>query len=95
MKHKRTKRVALPSKAATPEGYSVLLREEADAPHDGRADLENRYGQVWSTDELQRDFDVTGFLAPFVVVRRRSDDAKGSLMQGLGKQHGLHNRFWR
>jgi hypothetical protein len=35
--------------------------------------------QTWITAELQRDFEVQGYLAPFVVVRRRSDGAVGSL----------------
>lgn len=43
------------------------------------ADLAAEQGQTWTTDELQRDFEVTGFMAPFVVVRRRSDGAAGSL----------------
>lgn len=34
----------------------------------------------WTTEELQRDFEVEGFLAPFVVVRRRSDGARGTLL---------------
>lgn len=33
----------------------------------------------WDTEALQRDFEVIGFSAPYVVVRRRSDGAKGSL----------------
>ena len=33
----------------------------------------------WSTDELTRDFEVIGFGAPFVVVKRRKDGVKGSL----------------
>ena len=33
----------------------------------------------WTTDELTRDFEVIGFSAPFVVVKRRSDGVKGSL----------------
>lgn len=33
----------------------------------------------WSTDELISDFEVIGFAAPFVVVKRRSDGVKGSL----------------
>ena len=36
-------------------------------------------GQTWNTTELQQDFEVTGFAAPFVVVRRRSDGVKGTL----------------
>jgi hypothetical protein len=35
--------------------------------------------QTWTTEELQRDFEVLGFMAPFVVVRRRVDGKKGSL----------------
>jgi hypothetical protein len=33
----------------------------------------------WDTDSLQRDFTVEGFCAPFVVVRRKSDGARGCL----------------
>ena len=44
-----------------------------------REEVEALYGQVWNTDELQRDFDVTGFAAPLVVVRRKSDNQLGSL----------------
>ncbi len=46
----------------------------------GRAELEARHGEVWDTDELRRDFEPLGFLAPFVMVRRRSDGVVGSLM---------------
>jgi hypothetical protein len=45
-----------------------------------RPDLEAKHGQVWDTSELQNDYQVLGFMAPFVVVRRRSDGIKGSLM---------------
>lgn len=44
-----------------------------------RAALEKLHGQVWTTDELQRDYEVEGFLAPFVVVRRKTDGKRGSL----------------
>ncbi len=44
-----------------------------------REALESAHGKVWSTSELTEDFDVIGFLAPYVVVRRRSDGQKGSL----------------
>ena len=36
-------------------------------------------GQEWDTAQLQEDFDVLGFSAPFVVVRRKADGQKGSL----------------
>jgi len=44
-----------------------------------RTDLEARYGQVWDTEQLVKDFEVIGFLAPYVAVRRRLDGRKGSL----------------
>jgi hypothetical protein len=34
---------------------------------------------TWTTEELTRDFDVEGFMAPYVVVRRKSDGQRGSL----------------
>jgi hypothetical protein len=53
-----------------------------------RAELERQYGTVWDTSELGRDFEVLGFAAPFVVVKRRSDGVRGSLLF----QH--HPRFY-
>jgi len=44
-----------------------------------REALEAKHGQVWSTDELREEFNVLGFMAPYVVVSRKSDDVKGSL----------------
>ena len=44
-----------------------------------REALEAEYGQVWDTGELANDFEVIGFMAPLVVVRRRADGVKGSL----------------
>ena len=44
-----------------------------------REALESQHGQVWDTTELSRDFDVIGFAAPLVVVKRKSDGVSGSL----------------
>ncbi len=44
-----------------------------------RKALERQYGQVWETSELSGEFEVLGFMAPYVVVRRKSDGQKGSL----------------
>jgi hypothetical protein len=44
-----------------------------------REALVAKHGQVWNTDELARDFEVLGFLAPYVVVRRKADGQLGSL----------------
>lgn len=53
-----------------------------------REALERKYGRVWDTNELSVEFGVEGFLAPIVVVRRRSDGKRGS----LEFQH--HPRFY-
>ena len=53
-----------------------------------RAALVERYGQVWDTSELTNDFEVLEFAAPFVVVKRKTDNKIGSLMF----QH--HPRFY-
>jgi len=45
-----------------------------------REALEAEHGNVWDTQELARDFQVEGFLAPYVVVRRKSDGHRGSLL---------------
>ncbi len=44
-----------------------------------RLALAAEYGQVWDTQQLRQDFEVIGFLAPLVVVRRKADGVKGSL----------------
>lgn len=44
-----------------------------------RTALEAKYGQVWDTQQLTQDFQVIGFMAPLVVVRRKADGVKGSL----------------
>lgn len=43
------------------------------------ADLAADQDQKWTTDELRAEFEVIGFAAPFVVVRRRSDGQVGTL----------------
>jgi hypothetical protein len=44
-------------------------------------ELRIRAGEsVWNTDEMRQEFDVLGFAAPFMAVRRKADGVKGSLM---------------
>lgn len=45
-----------------------------------RAELEAMHGQVWDTQEMQKDFSVRSFAAPFIMVTRKSDNKNGSLM---------------
>lgn len=61
------------------EPYRRQRIVEINAEPGSREALEAQHGQVWSTEELSQDFEVTGFLAPLVVVRRKSDGKKGSL----------------
>jgi hypothetical protein len=61
------------------EPYRRQRLAEINAQPGSREALEAQHGQVWSTEELGRDFEVIGFMAPLVVVRRKSDGKKGSL----------------
>lgn len=56
-----------------------MLAEINVAPG-SREHLEAKHGQVWDTAQLRDDFEVLGLAAPLVVVRRRADGVKGSLM---------------
>ncbi|MFI5460230.1 MAG: hypothetical protein ACHRXM_32840 [Isosphaerales bacterium] len=61
---------------------------EINAQSGSREYLEAKHGQVWDTQQLADDFEVLGIAAPLIVVRRKSDGMKGSLMF----QH--HPRFY-
>ena len=54
------------------------LRREMIETNQPYVDLA-RADKTWDTQELTNDFEVLGFMAPFVVVKRRSDGVKGSL----------------
>ncbi len=59
-----------------------LRRERLDEINQepgSREILETQYGQVWNTEELSRDFNVIGFMAPYIVVTRKADGQKGSM----------------
>ena len=64
----------------TTENARRELTSKLNSGPGSRVSLEATYGQVWDTDELRQDFEVKGFLAPYVVVRRKSDGVLGSLM---------------
>ena len=53
---------------------------QINAIEGSREYLESKHGEIWDTSELQEQFEVTGFMAPFVGVRRRCDGMKGSVM---------------
>ncbi len=52
---------------------------EINAQPGSRESLEAQHGQVWDTVQMQADFEALGFMAPFIVVRRKADGKKGSM----------------
>ena len=44
-----------------------------------KKELEETYGKLWDTKEVQEDFTVEGFGYGLCVVRRKSDNVRGSL----------------
>jgi hypothetical protein len=52
---------------------------EINAAPGSREALEAEHGKVWDTQQLGEDFEVLGFAAPLVVVKRKKDGVKGSL----------------
>jgi hypothetical protein len=60
----------------------VLQRNRMVELHEtdhSREALEKQYGKVYTLEELRVEFEITGFAAPYVVVRRRSDNQVGTL----------------
>jgi hypothetical protein len=53
---------------------------ETGAVSEAAAEATAAAEQTWTTDELREDFEVIGFMAPFVTVRRKADGVVGSLM---------------
>lgn len=72
----------------SPEAMRRQLAAVINESPRSRELLEAEFGRVWDPAQLQAEFDVLGFRAPFVVVRRRSDRLLGSLLF----QH--HLRFY-
>lgn len=70
------------------EGVRRVLTAVVNSAEVGRAEMEKEHGQVWNTQELQAEFEVLGFAAPFVTVRRKSDGKQGTMWF----QH--HPRFY-
>jgi len=56
-----------------------MVRQINSEPGEREA-MEAKHGQVWDTNELQRDYSVEGFAAPLIMVRRKEDGVRGSLM---------------
>lgn len=55
------------------------LQQALNAEEAERKALEDKYGQVWDSDQIRQDFDVLSFAAPLMIVTRKSDGKRGSL----------------
>lgn len=42
-----------------------------------REELEKKYGKIWTTGELSKEFTVYGFAAPFCIVTNKGTGRKG------------------
>jgi len=62
------------------ESIRRAMVQAINAEPGSREDLEQRYGEVWDTQQLQEHFFVLGFYAPFCVVKRKLDHTKGSFL---------------
>ncbi len=45
-----------------------------------KEELEKKHGKVYDTHDLDELYEITGFMAPFVVVKRRFDNIKGTMI---------------
>ena len=61
---------------------------KSDSEISERIRLETIHGKVWDTEQLSKDFIVEDFMAPFIVVYRKVDNKKGTMLF----QH--HPRFY-
>ena len=62
------------------DATEVIRRQrlvEINAESSERGALAAKYGQVWNTAELCAEFEVLGFMAPYVVVQRKADGDGG------------------
>lgn len=55
------------------------LKQYRKEVEDARNEMLKVYPDACTTDELQERYEVLSFLAPFVVVRRKSDNKLGTM----------------
>ena len=61
------------------ENVRMAMVAEINHEPGSREYLESKYGKVWDTAEMQKEFEVAGFAAPFIIVIRKSDGKRGTL----------------
>ncbi len=62
------------------EGIRRQMVNEINADPRSREALEAKHGQVWDTNEMQQDFTVGGFMAPFITVTKKDTGVKGTML---------------
>lgn len=62
------------------EAIRKQMVAELNSEDNTKAELESKHGQIWTTSEMQEEFDALGFMAPFIIVRKRNTGERGSLM---------------
>ena len=60
------------------ETETIRRARVAELADTHRAQLEEAYGQVYTLEELQKEYDIIGFAAPLVVVINKITAEKGS-----------------
>lgn len=61
------------------ESTRRVLVAEINSEPGTREYLEQQHGLVWDTTQLQDEFEVLGFCAPYIVVKRKADGQRGTL----------------
>ncbi|GAA4444244.1 hypothetical protein [Novipirellula rosea] len=62
------------------ESIRKQLVAELNSADNTKAELEAKHGKVWTTSEMQEEFEALGFMAPFIIVSKRDTGERGSLM---------------
>ena len=60
--------------------FDAMRRELVPEMPNEAAEAVGRGETTWDTAGLQRDFIVLGFAAPFVIVVRKADSVRGTLL---------------
>ena len=56
------------------------LVAELNSHETTKAELERKHGRIWTTEQMRDEFEPLGFMAPFILVRRRCTGERGSLL---------------
>ena len=60
-------------------------------PAKTREELESQFGQVWTVQEVAKEYVICAIIGSTVVVRRKADDVVGSLQYQEGPPYLYFN----